>query len=271
MTDSRTKAFKIISDERQWGIIQEYILSKFLEHRKRGEVPPGTLGEYLTSKLDEHQEPSREGIPRGEKIGFPKNKYLASILVGITNRQLKEIAKACGVSYGLLRKWRTEVDFKEACQNHRQEFVAKIIGRIKEEISIQEKKFDDYFNDRGPDPLDRNLDEPLNRYERILIDAKQFNEEVLNEINSEVLRIADVSGEDANGEGFNRFKLFNTVATVILLAEGNDILKPDPLLLKHLTSDSIKLLAQKKLSEHDKRIVVTTLKIIERYLDYQIT
>ena len=39
MIDSRAKVFKVISDERQWGIIHEYIISKFLENRKRGRGP----------------------------------------------------------------------------------------------------------------------------------------------------------------------------------------------------------------------------------------
>lgn len=271
MSESRALAFEQISDERQWGIIYEYIMSKMLRHRKGEDVPPGRLGAYLEEKLDKHQEPSREGTPRGEKIGFPRKKYLASILLGITNRKLKEVAEACGVSYGLLRKWRTETDFQEGCENHRHDFVIKIVERIKEEISIGEKLFDDYFNDRGPDPLAPAAEKRLDRYERILIDTKQFKQEVINELNAEVYRIADVSGDDTAKDKIDRIMLFNRIANVILFAEGNDTLKPDPACLKHLASESRNLLEQNTLSENEKKIILTSLKIFERHFAGQIS
>ena len=41
----------------------------------------------------------------------------------ITNLSLKDIARYTGVSYGLLRKWRTETSFKQMMNNNKEEYL----------------------------------------------------------------------------------------------------------------------------------------------------
>jgi hypothetical protein len=50
-------------------------------------------------------------------------KYTACLLM-ITNISLNEISRFTGVSYGLLRKWRTETPFKQMINKHREEYLA---------------------------------------------------------------------------------------------------------------------------------------------------
>ena len=82
--------------------------------------------DYIARMEFDYEEPQREGTPRGEKIGFTTKKYLASLLVGLTNFKLKKLAddlnRKYGLSYGLLKKWRTEAYFKGACEGHASDF-----------------------------------------------------------------------------------------------------------------------------------------------------
>jgi hypothetical protein len=49
-------------------------------------------------------------------------KYTACLLM-ITNISLTDISRFTGVSYGLLRKWRTETPFKQLIYKHREEYL----------------------------------------------------------------------------------------------------------------------------------------------------
>ena len=71
---------------------------------------------FIAEKSVVYEEPERKGTPRGEKIGFPKKKYLASLFVGISNFKAKDLAEGLqkhGLTHGLIRKWKTEDDFKK--------------------------------------------------------------------------------------------------------------------------------------------------------------
>lgn len=61
------------------------------------------------------------------KIGMHSNysckKYTACLLM-ITNMSLTDISRFAGVSYGLLRKWRTETPFKQMMNKHKEEYLA---------------------------------------------------------------------------------------------------------------------------------------------------
>lgn len=64
-------------------------------------------------KLKTRPIPTRRGTPRGEPIGFPPVKIKAAVLCMRKDVPLQEVAKKVGISYGLLRKWRSEDKFKE--------------------------------------------------------------------------------------------------------------------------------------------------------------
>ena len=160
-----------------WKVIED-----FVQEKGKG----GLIAEYLYFKMldpqTKYEEPTRKGTPRGEKIGFTDKKYFASILVGITNWKLKDIAKQSKVSYGLLRKWKTEYDFKAEVENHCSEFVTEIIKRIRSRIEKQNKDFEDFYDGNSTDPLRKDLESPLDASERVLIDAHLFNNKVLNRL-----------------------------------------------------------------------------------------
>jgi hypothetical protein len=90
--------------------------------------------EYMQDRISEHGDPVRVGTARGEKIGLSQKKFIASLLVALLNYSLKKITEEYGesvsFSYGLLRKWKTEDDFKDAIIQHQKgcaEEIAKYI------------------------------------------------------------------------------------------------------------------------------------------------
>jgi len=87
------------------------------------------LGKFIRSKFDKYREPERKGIPRGEKIGFSKKKFYASLLMLLNYKQSK-IADKVGISHSLLRKWNTEKEFKEQVDKNCYEFIDFIYSTI---------------------------------------------------------------------------------------------------------------------------------------------
>jgi hypothetical protein len=79
------------------------------------------LRKFIDDKTRSYKEPQRTGTPRGEPIGFPRTKYLASLYL-LTSLSLKEISEGLKISYGVLRKWRTEKGFKDLIAKNTAEF-----------------------------------------------------------------------------------------------------------------------------------------------------
>jgi hypothetical protein len=84
------------------------------------------LEAYIKDKVGAYQEPSREGTPKGEPIGLFKPKYEAALWTGLTRRKLNDIADELGLSYPLIKKWRTEAPFKAAGQALVKDFAHKL-------------------------------------------------------------------------------------------------------------------------------------------------
>jgi hypothetical protein len=64
------------------------------------------------------------GTPRGSPIGFSREKYTATLLMLAEHRGQKQIAEFLEIGYGLLRKWKTEPEFKKEVEQHVKEFAA---------------------------------------------------------------------------------------------------------------------------------------------------
>ena len=91
---------------------------------------------FILQKLNDRMETVRKGTPRGEPIGFSRSKYLATLLC-LYRLPLREIAKNARVSYGLLRKWRTEEEFQKYIRQHEKEFALIVKARLKERAEKQ--------------------------------------------------------------------------------------------------------------------------------------
>jgi hypothetical protein len=94
---------------------------------------PRRLNHFIADKLKGYVEPTKKGTPKGDPIGFSLVKYTATlyalrerVLPGM--RDLASQAKELGVSYGVLRKWRSEPRFRDMLSQHEKEFMRYVVG-----------------------------------------------------------------------------------------------------------------------------------------------
>jgi hypothetical protein len=91
------------------------------------------LSKWIHEKWNAYVPPTRKGTPKGELIGFSERKYYAGLMMlkGYTLKQASE--EAC-VSYGLIRKWNMQPEWKKMINQHRAEYIDHIIYMLKEVI-----------------------------------------------------------------------------------------------------------------------------------------
>lgn len=87
------------------------------------------LDEYVTEKEGTYIEPERKGTAKGEEIGFSFVKY-QSTLYALTSSSSKDIATHLGLSYGLLRVWRTEESYLRMIKGHVADFSFLFVNNI---------------------------------------------------------------------------------------------------------------------------------------------
>jgi hypothetical protein len=87
----------------------------------------GILKEFIESRIQKYTPPAREGTPKGEPIGFSREKYAAS-LWALTSLNQKEVAKLAGCKYETLRVWRSTEDFKAKVLAHAEELCTIIVN-----------------------------------------------------------------------------------------------------------------------------------------------
>jgi hypothetical protein len=96
-------------------------------------VGDGLLTRFIREKLAQHVEPTRLGIPRGAPVGFSWTK-MAAALSALTSADVKQTAKEIRVSYGVVRKWRTEAGFKVLVERLEDEFVERFCAAVDTEL-----------------------------------------------------------------------------------------------------------------------------------------
>jgi hypothetical protein len=116
-------------------IIILLLFMMLLNHIKREKT---LLAKFIAKKINSYVEPRTRGPSRGNIIGLSKRKYSATLFC-ITNIDLMQVATELNVSYGLLRKWRTEEKFKWYIMRHSEDFVDLVTDFVRQKI---EEKFD---------------------------------------------------------------------------------------------------------------------------------
>jgi hypothetical protein len=109
-------------------------------YKNPGIEAKGLLLRFLREKEKNYREPTRRGTPRGEAIGLSSKKYRATLL-SLTSMDLISISKELGVSYGLLRKWRTEPGFKKHIEELIQEFAPLFIECLLKKWAVRDEEF----------------------------------------------------------------------------------------------------------------------------------
>src|SRR5262245_17205994 len=105
------------------------------------------LKQFIEDRMHAYQEPTREGTARGEPVGFSRDKYHAALLSALTGLSQKSIADKLGISYGVLRKWHVESDFKNALSANLRDFNMFFWARIRENADGLEQFLDRNLGD----------------------------------------------------------------------------------------------------------------------------
>lgn len=91
--------------------------------------PDTLLKSFIKKRLAQYVEPERKGTPRGEPVGFSKQKYHASLMM-LYSKRIKALSGEMDISYGLLRKWRTEEDFLHLVHKHARDFLQYVYDSL---------------------------------------------------------------------------------------------------------------------------------------------
>jgi len=228
----------------------------------------GFIAEFILYRTATHREPLRRGTPKGEKIGFSGKKYFATILVGVTNWKPKNIASRAEIPYGSLRAWKTEPDFNAESEKHRMVFAQEIISRAMNDVELRKKAFDDYYAGIGPDPLQQKGDTPLDSFERVLADAKHFNDDILGRLTAFSIALANAP---ANGfeQVIEKYALIHNIRQIISLSERGELVAHNPLMLKTLITQTKFLIDGKNtMTARERRMAIHNLKIVEDGLQF---
>src|SRR5262249_20702814 len=103
------------------------------------------LDEFIRHKLATYHEPSRRGTPKGEKIGFGRQKYHAALRL-MNSADIKEVGEDVGVSEGLLGKWKTDDEFKTQIERNAEGFIDDLGSVLREQAKKDGKTFDRFLN-----------------------------------------------------------------------------------------------------------------------------
>jgi hypothetical protein len=105
------------------------------------------LDAFMIQKTRAYNEPRRKGIPRGRPMGLATPKFGAAVYC-LKSTPLKEIASAVPVSYGLLRKWRTEERFLSLVTMLSTEFVDRALVKHLEKRAEVQRGLDDAYSEK---------------------------------------------------------------------------------------------------------------------------
>lgn len=93
------------------------------------QIEPDLFTAFVKKQVAEYKQPERKGVPKGERIGLSKKKYEVSLYM-VTDLQHRDIKDRTGVSESLIRKWRTEDDFRKQLERNQKQFASYVINAI---------------------------------------------------------------------------------------------------------------------------------------------
>lgn len=129
------------------------------------------LEDFISNKIKNYKPPEKEGVPRGERIGFPREKYHASLLL-LSMDSIKEVAKEVNAPYGSVRNWKIEKEFKELADKHANEFAEIFIKTIKKRAKERYKEMTEIFKK----PLKEIANLPMSKLDgKELKDMKNYS------------------------------------------------------------------------------------------------
>ena len=226
------------------------------------------LGRFIQEKVRQYIEPSREGTPRGEPIGFSGVKYGAT-LYGLTNIKQKEIAERLEISHGLLRKWNTEESFKAMIDKHCREFTEVFMRNMRDRIKRREALNEAFLAQSLQEIASQDLPSFVHSE---ISDANDYSLKLLKLI----YETGDKALEKAISEGDLTMKLeiYATYRAMQFYFGGkgssqfaDNEKRLENMLLNSIVEDGMKTLLKPSLDEEDKKSLLTTMKMVARSLE----
>ena len=89
------------------------------------------LQKIIKDKLKEFKEPKREGTPKGEAIGFQRDKFTAALWC-LTSLSKREIADRAECNYNSLLSWQSREDFKAVVAKNAEDVATIIVNKIQD-------------------------------------------------------------------------------------------------------------------------------------------
>ncbi len=233
------------------------------------------LTRFIMEKDLNYEEPQREGTPKGNAIGFSKNKHYAALWM-LKNKKLQDVAKLLEISYGVVRNWNTEKEFKDLVTKYQNEFVRyfskylfdridtgckfqnELRKKTAKELSVLDLQShrSEYFRDRSVSP-------------EMLSDIGEYSDLLTSLILSHMESLLEAKITDENN-----LVLFGEVSFILYsfghyqgfkdkeLKEKNT--KLEAKISSTLIYKATDILSQPKITNNDKKEVIVALKCLEQ-------
>ena len=92
-------------------------------------VPAGKLTAFIKAKIANYVPPSREGVPRGQRIGMSREKYAAACW-RLTNLSWPKIATLAGTTHAAVRQFALDETFKKTAAALVAEYAAEYVRHL---------------------------------------------------------------------------------------------------------------------------------------------
>jgi hypothetical protein len=115
---------------------------------------PSLLMRFLEERIRRYRPPTRRGTPKGDPIGLSKKKYVATTLalLALSDTDVRQQARMLRVSYGVVRKWRSEDLFWQTVEGHAHAFMHDaLLPYLRERCPLFKKQFDSGGNPHLPE------------------------------------------------------------------------------------------------------------------------
>lgn len=237
------------------------------------------LRSYMKEKVDHYAEPARKGTPKGEPIGLSRAKYEASLLClydlkARHDEGLKAVAKTLKISYGLLRKWRTEEAFKKAIEEHIEEFSSLFLDFMNQKHQELKSRWDRLERQS----LRKLVKEPLpsiaDEVREPLSDAQFYSPALVIAISLKVFSAIEALEKQPFADRGLRFLVYDFILSYL---RDRPAQKRSPLTeeevrvgaqLKQALFENLKqIILKPKLSEEDRKEAMVAIKGLEQWIE----
>ncbi len=140
----------------------------------------GPLIGFIQKKVRTYAEPARRGTAKGDLIGFSKKKFSVTLASALSDLNAQGISRLARVSYGVVRVWRTEHEFKILVEKNQKEFCEFFLASVQERVKRDRELLKEFF--RRPPGQIAGSRPPTVGYGNIEEETKFFSNQLIKKI-----------------------------------------------------------------------------------------